>query len=462
MSRALRPDLPFRRIAVVLSGGGALGGYEVGVLRALERLGLEPAIVSGASAGALNAVAWVAQGFSAAGLERVWRDMRPGVIGMRLGSIAWRAVGAFLLVLGLVEVLVAWIGSYELSVTALYWRQPVADIGVPSAILDILAWGVVAAAGFGILRASRGAEELFVRFGDPEIGRRARRWAPVGLAVWAAIHVVAWLFALPWPHRFSATLLAVATMVWLANRPGRVGALIRRAFLGLLPETKARGLWGSAARRRMARRLAEEGDPSRLVDGRVHLVVSALALDNGRVTYFINWPDPSPSFRDRVREALGDTISVTRPEEVLEAAVASSAVPVIFEPVRIRGREFIDPLAISMHPLRAAIHDSADAVLVVVVAPSGAPPAETKTGDPITVWGRLLDLANWRDLQEELRALPPPWTSGALPRPLCIVEPDRPLPGGVLDYSPRTAAALLSRGEEDAWRALERAGWLAD
>ena len=35
-----REDLPFRRIALVLSGGGALGAYEVGVLKVLEMAGI--------------------------------------------------------------------------------------------------------------------------------------------------------------------------------------------------------------------------------------------------------------------------------------------------------------------------------------------------------------------------------------------------------------------------------------
>ncbi|MGE5175288.1 MAG: patatin-like phospholipase family protein [Hyphomicrobiales bacterium] len=460
MARRLRRDLPFRRIAVVLSGGGALGGYEVGVLKALEQLGLRPAIVSGASAGALNAVAWVAQGFRAGGLEAAWKQMRPGTIGMRLSALAWRAVGGFLLVLGVIELLVTWIGSAELSVPAFYLRRPVAQIGVPSAILDLLAWAVVAGAGLLMLRSSRGAEALLSRFSDPRTGKRARAWGAALLAAWAAIHLIAWIFALPWPHRFSATLLLLALTAWLANRPGRLGHLIRRAFLGLLPETKARGIWGGAARRRLVRRLAASGDPARLVARDLHLIVSGLALDNGRITYFVNWPDPSPAFRERVESVLGETVPVTSPDEVLEAAVASSAIPVIFEPGRVKDREYIDPLAISMHPLRAALYDDADAVLVIVVAPSGAPPAETPTRDPIAIWGRFLDLANWRDLQEEMRALPPSWKGDALPRRLCIVEPDRALPGGVLDYAPAEAERLIALGEEDAWKALERAGWV--
>jgi hypothetical protein len=47
------------------------------------------------------------------------------------------------------------------------------------------------------------------------------------------------------------------------------------------------------------------------------------------------------------------------------------------------------------------------------------------------------------------------------PAPVCVVEPDRTLPGGMYGYARATAEELMRRGEEDAWRALERAGWLA-
>lgn len=40
--------------AVVLSGGGAKGGYQIGVWKALREIGFKPDIVTGTSIGALN------------------------------------------------------------------------------------------------------------------------------------------------------------------------------------------------------------------------------------------------------------------------------------------------------------------------------------------------------------------------------------------------------------------------
>lgn len=65
--------------AFVLSGGGSLGAVQVGMLQALAGHGIEPDLLVGTSAGAMNA-AWVAgRGTSAAslaGLEDVWTRLR--------------------------------------------------------------------------------------------------------------------------------------------------------------------------------------------------------------------------------------------------------------------------------------------------------------------------------------------------------------------------------------------------
>jgi len=66
-----------KKIGLVFSGGGGKGLYEIGVWRAMERLGLAKNIVavSGTSVGALNA-ALFAQG-NLAKAEEVWMNMSP-------------------------------------------------------------------------------------------------------------------------------------------------------------------------------------------------------------------------------------------------------------------------------------------------------------------------------------------------------------------------------------------------
>jgi NTE family protein len=63
--------------AIVLQGGGALGAYELGVLKALydERPGFKPAVVTGVSIGAITAAVLAgAKGDPIQALDRLWRE----------------------------------------------------------------------------------------------------------------------------------------------------------------------------------------------------------------------------------------------------------------------------------------------------------------------------------------------------------------------------------------------------
>lgn len=106
----LAPGLPFRRIALVLSGGGALGAYEIGVLKVVERLRLVPSLVSGVSIGAINAVAWLAAGRDVRPIEQVWRTARAESLGVHWVSLTLRIVGALTASLAILEIVLGLMG----------------------------------------------------------------------------------------------------------------------------------------------------------------------------------------------------------------------------------------------------------------------------------------------------------------------------------------------------------------
>lgn len=63
-----------RQIAVILSGGGAKGAYQVGVLKALQARKIEPRIYCGISMGAFNA-AMVVSGLPLEKVEEIWTNL---------------------------------------------------------------------------------------------------------------------------------------------------------------------------------------------------------------------------------------------------------------------------------------------------------------------------------------------------------------------------------------------------
>lgn len=458
--RRLRAGLPFRRVALVLSGGGALGAYEAGVLKVIEALALTPSLVAGVSIGAINAVVWLAHGRRTAPLEEVWRRMRPSNIGLQWVALALRAAGSFAVVIATMEIILTFTGSREFSGSYWIWKKASARIDFISTQLDVYSWLFTAAVGLFVVFLSRPIEGWMSRGvpgGDPQRGRMILGRVALGAF---AIHTLVWVMAWPWPHRFSASMVILLALAWLGSGEGSVAHALRRMGLGLMPETGGRGLWGGVPRRRVIEKLVAAGDPSLLVGPGTGLVIGALAVDSGRVCHFTSWPNPGREFEERVRAELGEVVPMRTPQDAIRAAVASSAIPGVFEPERIDGRDFVDAGGFSNQPLHVALAGGADAVIVVLLTPSQNPTPAPPPDGLFALGGRLLELANWRDLQMELRQLPEGWSRDGDPARVCVVEPPRTLPGSVLGFDPVQAAQLITLGEQDAWAAFERAGWL--
>ena len=458
----LRADLPFRRVALVLSGGGALGAYEIGVLRVLETLRLVPSLIVGVSVGAINAVSWLAAGYDAGPIERVWRTARGEAMGVQWVSLALRVTGAVTALVSVLEILLTLLGSRAFTGAYWLWGRGSAQADLLSTQLDLTFWLVLALAGaLTALYARRVARDLDRRAAgvDPERGRRQLH----ATLLWSAVvYGFVWLMGWPWPHRFHVSLLILLSLAWVASTPGRIGRWVRRVTLGLMPETGGRGLWSGRARRRILERILAAGDGSRLAGPGTGLVVSALAVDTGRIGHFVSWPDPDPAFTARIDQELGEVIPVQDAAEMVDAAVASSAIPGLFQPECVSGRDFVDAGGFSNQPVHVALAHGADAVLVVLLSPSESPAAAPTSSDVVTLGGRLLELANWRDLQTELRQLPEGWDREGRPARICVVEPDEPLPASLLTFDPERASELIALGRRDAWSALRKAGWLGD
>jgi NTE family protein len=78
----------FPRLGLALSGGGALGAYQIGVWKALQESGLSQhiQIIAGTSIGAVNGAMIVQGAFEQ--LEDMWRNMKPGNIFQSLQSFS--------------------------------------------------------------------------------------------------------------------------------------------------------------------------------------------------------------------------------------------------------------------------------------------------------------------------------------------------------------------------------------
>ena len=71
--------------AVVLSGGGTKGAYELGVWQALRELGLDYQIVTGTSIGSINGAMMAAGDYEKC--DAMWRNMSMGDLGGIAGAL---------------------------------------------------------------------------------------------------------------------------------------------------------------------------------------------------------------------------------------------------------------------------------------------------------------------------------------------------------------------------------------
>ncbi len=461
MSDAAARGLPFRRPALVLPGGGALGAYEIGVLRVLGAERLVPWLVVGVSIGAINAVGWLAAGRDTAAMERVWRSAGGEALGVQWVSLALRVTGALTALLAFLELVLTLTGSREFSGAQWLWRSGSASTDLITVQLDLVLWIVSGLAGLLlVLFARRLAQALERRAGEPEPERARQRLKLAALAA-AAVHALVWIMGWPWPYRFSAWIVLLLGFAWLVSTPGVLGRSLKGLAVGLMPDTGGRGLWGGRARRRIVARWMEAGEPDRLVGQGTGLVVTALEIGSGRLVHFTSWPDPDPAFVARMAEEQAEVVALRDTEQLLDAVVASSAIPGVFQPETVAGRTCVDAGGFSNQPMHVAIAAGADALLVVLLSPSHMSARTEPPGDLLSLGGRLLELMNRRDLQTELRNLPHDWSREGSPARMCVVEPREPLPATWLAFDPARAGELIALGERDAREALARAGWLA-
>src|SRR2546422_1072516 len=186
-TRALRRPWPFRRVAVVLSGGGALAAYEVGALKVLEAVGLRPAILAGVSAGAINAAVWLSLGYRTAPLEQIWKSLRPSSVGVRWVTLALRAAGGFLAALAALEALLTLAGSPEVGLLGrLRGAQNPAALQLYSALVESAAWAAVGLGGLLVARLSHELEDAVARVAGQADPERWHRWLGWGLGAGVA------------------------------------------------------------------------------------------------------------------------------------------------------------------------------------------------------------------------------------------------------------------------------------
>src|SRR5947209_9291417 len=353
MASATRPAEFHSRVGVVLSGGGAKGAYEAGVLMAFADAEVPTHIITATSIGSINAASYAGDCNGCVGnaenLVRSWMDLTPALLGIDWSRYIFILAGLIAASAGIANFLWGWLADNGIYLHAHHPR---------------LTWFSLAAAGVGILFF---ADKLSY-IGHLALNMvRGRRWQPDRRKAWISLlaNLMVWGFVvifLTFTHlhlplrekqlvELSAPLPVLAAIAfcwgfWRVFR-GRLSRISHR-FLRLPLRT---GLFPNFERTKFLRARISE---SKLRNSPIRVLMTATDLHTGAVHFFSN-TQPDELLRDPNVSREFVQSQVECPRDLVQAAVASSSYTFAFEAVPIGNRLWTDGGIVSNQPISPAI-----------------------------------------------------------------------------------------------------------
>jgi len=460
-------------IGAVLPGGGARGAYEAGVLLAFQDAALPTHLLTTTSVGSINAAGYAARSSSLVGnaepLVDAWFELTPTAVGIEWTRYAWMLCGLIAASAGFGNLI-----RYVLSANgfSLHIHNP------------RLTWFSLGLAGAVVLLLHDQLPYLphvvrncFRHTSWQADRRKAALSLLANLVVWGFLIVV--VDSLHVHHRFreliqsfpGATLLTLVIIGILAALNRVVRSPLSALFHRFLRLPLRPGLFQNFERGRVLRqRISLQG----LSTSPIRLIITVTDLEAGTVRYFSN-ASPEVLAALPSAEARFALEEVTTSDDLVRVIIASSALPIVYEPIDLDGRLYIDGATASTQPTRPAIRLGADVLFVVMMEPQAGRRRETRTF--VDVGLRALDILMSQNVLTDLKVVADVNAAceraaaeiGARPEQVEIdlgtrrfrylktflIRPDSPLAGTVLDFGGDTIGIDLVQGYRDACAQIE-------
>jgi len=460
------------RIGAVLSGGGARGAYEAGVLLAFQDAGLPTHILTATSIGSINAACYAANSTGYVGnaeaVIQAWFDVTPPAVG-----IDW---SRYVLVLGGLVAATAGIGN----LTLLWLRAAGIYFHLTS---PSLTWILLFLAGAAVLFFYDQISYLYYVLANLAKGHY---WRPdtrkLVLSILANTTVAAFAWTLftfvhlhisptevfRWDRQTTALVGAGAILtliLWLFLRD-KISQLSHK-FLRLPFRS---GFFPNFERARFLRpRIPEDG----LRASPIRVVITATDLRTGREKFFVNCP-PADLLRDPGVDMPFVADRVENPEDLMKAIMASSAFPMAYELVEMKGGWWTDGGIVAKEPILPAIRLGADVLFLILVEPREQTSGEIKTF--LDVGMRTMDVMMAQNMKTDARLLDNvnqlceqhARELGIRPEQICMeiggrpyryiksftVRPEANLSPALLDFDGAIAGPVVEQGYVDGGKAI--------
>ena len=389
------------RIAVVLSGGGARGAYEAGVLLALQDAHLPSHILTSSSIGAINAASYAGHGRGYVGnaerLVQGWIDLTPATVG-----IDW---SRYIIILAGLIAATAGIGNAAAELLRRFGIHFHQDN-------PLLTWVLLGAAGLTVMFSYTEFSYAFYAVLQSVRQRNSvpnKKKLTQSLAANSIVLGFAFYLLVSTHVHFKAESVFDFTLradLWLGL------ALLGAVIFWWLLRNRISMVSHSILKSPLDSGLFQNYDRTRFLKQRIHqrrvrrspirLVMTAAELYTGREKYFVN------KRLEELEMDPGVDAGFIRSHfeyayDLVKAVVASSAFPIAYEPVRMHGGLWSDGGLVSKQPIVPAIRLGADVIFLITVDPEKEVIPKIKTFFDVGM--RAFDILMSRNVQAELRIL---------------------------------------------------------
>jgi predicted acylesterase/phospholipase RssA len=470
-----RPAVFASRIGVVLSGGGARGAYEAGVLMAFQDAEVPTHILTASSIGSINAASFAAQADGLVGkadhLVNSWLELTPAMLG-----IDW---SRYIFLLGGLIAASAGIGNF-------IWEL-LKDHGIYlHAHHPKITWLALASAGIVVLFFA----DRLSYIGYVALNRfRGRGWQPDARKAWISLAANLLVFCflvlfLGFTHLHLRSPEEGKALELSAPVPLVLAALVILGLYQLLREPISRlshrflrlplrtGLFPNFERSKFLR---ERIPQDRLRNSEIRVIMTATDIQNGNGRFFSNVPVEVLAADAGVHQ---DFVlrEVEQPPDLVQAAVASSSYTFAYEAVPMDGRLWTDGGIIDNQPVLPALRLGADVLFLVMLAPIEGADNSLPIKTFLDVGVHAVDILiskNFKSdimLLDNINGLCAAYAAelGVKPEQLELevgqqkyryvkafnIAPERPLPALTLDFDGEIIGPVIVQGYKDATRVI--------
>lgn len=471
-----RPPVFSSRVGVVLSGGGARGAYEAGVLMAFQDAEVPTHIITATSVGSINAASYAAHAEGLIGraepLVDAWMELTPATLGIDWSRYIFLLAGLVAASAGIGNFLWLWLQQHGIFMHAHHPKFTWLALGVAGISILMFA-DKLSYVGYVIMKFVRG-----------------RSWEPDWRKTWVSFgaNVLTWGFLVLFLGftYIHLPLEGNPAFVLSTHVPMLVAVVVLFGVYKLLQDALSKlshrflrmplrtGLFPNFDRVKFLRaRIPQE----RLRNSAIRVIMTATDIQRGAARFFSNAPvdalltDPGAQ-EEFVRK------EVEQPQDLILAAVASSAYTFAYEAVTMEGRLWTDGGIMTNQPVLPALRLGADVLFLVLIAPLEGEDQTGKIKTFLDVGVHAVDILVSKNFKSDIALLSNinrlcsvyANEMGVKPEQLELeigkqryrfvkffnIAPEEPLPAAALDFDSEIVAPIIVQGYRDAGRVIEQ------